>query len=132
MTANNLREQLESGILDARLKEIYLTEDPAEERARVKKVLDMYETWLGADPASSQAVETGSCEKQNGGEETEAAGSSSVSGRLALYSAPGRTELGGNHTDHQRGCVLAASVSLDLMAAAAKPYIRKRSIRLLP
>ena len=87
MTANNLREQLESGILDARLKEIYLTEDPAEERARVKKVLDMYETWLGADPASSQAVETGSCEKQNGGEETEAAGSSSVSGRLALYSA---------------------------------------------
>ena len=32
MTANNLREQLESGILDARLKEIYLTEDPAAER----------------------------------------------------------------------------------------------------
>ena len=119
MTANNLREQLESGILDARLKEIYLTEDPAEERARVKKVLDMYETWFGADPASSQAVETGSSERQNGGEETEAAGSSSVSGRLTLYSAPGRTELGGNHTDHQRGCVLAASVSLDLMAAAA-------------
>ena len=119
MTANNLREQLESGILDARLKEIYLTEDPAEERARVKKVLDMYETWFGADPASSQAVETGSSERQNGGEETEAAGSSCVSGRLALYSAPGRTELGGNHTDHQRGCVLAASVSLDLMAAAA-------------
>ena len=119
MTANNLRKQLESGILDARLKEIYLTEDPAEERARVKKVLDMYETWFGADPASSQAVETGSSERQNGGEETEAAGSSCVSGRLALYSAPGRTELGGNHTDHQRGCVLAASVSLDLMAAAA-------------
>jgi hypothetical protein len=91
MTANNLREHLESGILDARLKEIYLTEDPAEERARVKKVLDMYETWFGADPASSQAVETGSSERQNGGEETEAAGSSSVSGRLALYSAPGRT-----------------------------------------
>ena len=119
MTANNLRKQLESGILDARLKEIYLTEDPAEERARVKKVLDMYETWFGADPASSQAVETGSSERQNGGEETEAAGSSSVSGRLTLYSAPGRTALGGNHTDHQRGCVLAASVSLDLMAAAA-------------
>lgn len=67
MTANNLRIQLKSGILDARLKEIYLTEDPAEERARVKKVLDMYETWFGADPASSQAVETGSSERQNGG-----------------------------------------------------------------
>ena len=38
---------------------------------------------------------------------------------LGLYSAPGRTEIGGNHTDHQCGCVLAASVSLDLMAAAA-------------
>ena len=25
---------------------------------------------------------------------------------LQLFSAPGRTELGGNHTDHQRGCVL--------------------------
>ena len=34
MTANNLREQLENGILDARLKEIYLTENPAAERAR--------------------------------------------------------------------------------------------------
>lgn len=28
----------------------------------------------------------------------------------ALFSAPGRTELGGNHTDHQHGCVLAAAV----------------------
>ena len=37
----------------------------------------------------------------------------------ALFSAPGRTELGGNHTDHQRGRVLAASVDLDVLAAAA-------------
>ena len=37
----------------------------------------------------------------------------------ALLSAPGRTELGGNHTDHQRGCVLAAAVDLDILAAAA-------------
>ena len=36
-----------------------------------------------------------------------------------LFSAPGRTELGGNHTDHQRGCVLAAAVDLDILAAAA-------------
>lgn len=35
----------------------------------------------------------------------------------ALFSAPGRTELGGNHTDHQRGHVLAAAVDLDLLAA---------------
>ncbi len=37
----------------------------------------------------------------------------------ALFSAPGRTELGGNHTDHQHGRVLAAAVDLDILAAAA-------------
>ena len=37
----------------------------------------------------------------------------------ALFSAPGRTELGGNHTDHQHGRVLAAGVDLDILAAAA-------------
>ncbi|MCM1488289.1 MAG: galactokinase [Firmicutes bacterium] len=33
------------------------------------------------------------------------------------FSAPGRTEVGGNHTDHNRGKVLAASVNLDVIAA---------------
>ena len=33
------------------------------------------------------------------------------------FSAPGRTEIGGNHTDHQRGRVLAAAVNLDTNAA---------------
>ena len=33
-----------------------------------------------------------------------------------IFSAPGRTELGGNHTDHQRGCVLAAAVELETVA----------------
>lgn len=36
-----------------------------------------------------------------------------------LFSTPGRTELGGNHTDHQHGRVLAASVNLDALACAA-------------
>ena len=36
-----------------------------------------------------------------------------------IFSAPGRTELGGNHTDHQLGCVLAAAVNLDTKAAVA-------------
>ena len=35
------------------------------------------------------------------------------------FSAPGRTEIGGNHTDHQRGRVLAAAVNLDTRAAVA-------------
>lgn len=43
-------------------------------------------------------------------------------GRAAeyIFSAPGRTELGGNHTDHQHGLVLAAAVTLDTKAAAAE------------
>lgn len=38
---------------------------------------------------------------------------------FAFFSAPGRTEIGGNHTDHNHGKVLAASVHLDCVAAAA-------------
>lgn len=38
---------------------------------------------------------------------------------IALFSAPGRTEIGGNHTDHEHGRVMAASVDLDTIAAAA-------------
>jgi len=33
-----------------------------------------------------------------------------------VFSAPGRTELSGNHTDHQHGCVLAAAVNLECRA----------------
>ena len=39
--------------------------------------------------------------------------------RAALFSGPGRTEIGGNHTDHQHGCVLCGSVDLDMLACAA-------------
>ncbi len=39
---------------------------------------------------------------------------------VRLFSAPGRTEVGGNHTDHQHGCVLAGSVNLDVIAVVAK------------
>ncbi len=41
------------------------------------------------------------------------------SAAVSIFSAPGRTELGGNHTDHQRGKVLAGSVDLDALACAA-------------
>ncbi len=36
-----------------------------------------------------------------------------------LFSVPGRSELSGNHTDHNRGCVIAASVDLDIVCVAA-------------
>ena len=47
-----------------------------------------------------------------------------------LFSAPGRTELSGNHTDHQLGKVLAGAVNLDTTAAVAlngEPMIRMLS-----
>ena len=37
-------------------------------------------------------------------------------GPAAIYSAPGRSEVGGNHTDHQHGEILAASINLDAIA----------------
>ncbi len=39
---------------------------------------------------------------------------------IRIFSAPGRVEIGGNHTDHQRGSVLAASIDLDVLGAAKK------------
>lgn len=39
---------------------------------------------------------------------------------VAVFSAPGRTEVGGNHTDHNHGKVLAAGVDLDAIAFASK------------
>lgn len=39
---------------------------------------------------------------------------------VQLFSSPGRTEIGGNHTDHNYGRVLAGAVNLDMVAVAAK------------
>ncbi len=46
-----------------------------------------------------------------------------------IYSAPGRSEVGGNHTDHQHGEVLAASINLDAIAVVSKT--EENIIRLL-
>ncbi|WP_461246567.1 galactokinase [Treponema sp. R6D11] len=45
---------------------------------------------------------------------------SSEQENLRIFSAPGRTELAGNHTDHNRGKVLAASIQLDNVAIVQK------------
>ena len=55
-------------------------------------------------PAQRQALDTGFTAAFGGTPER-------------YFSAPGRTEIGGNHTDHQRGRVLAAAVNLDTQAA---------------
>jgi len=61
-------------------------------------------TNLFLEPAKKQALDTGF---------TEAFGCPPE----RYFSAPGRTEIAGNHTDHQRGRVLAAAVNLDTVAA---------------
>ena len=46
---------------------------------------------------------------------------------VSVYSAPGRSEIGGNHTDHQHGEVLAASINLDAIAVVSpldKPVVK--------
>ena len=48
-------------------------------------------------------------------------------GEVSIFSAPGRSEIGGNHTDHQHGEVLAASINLDAIAITApvdEPVVR--------
>ena len=61
-------------------------------------------SYLTLTPAQKQALDSGFF--------------SAFGGKPARYfSAPGRTEIGGNHTDHQRGRVLAAAVNLDTQAA---------------
>ncbi len=39
--------------------------------------------------------------------------------QVALFTVSGRSELSGNHTDHNHGCVIAASISLDVLAVAS-------------
>ena len=41
-------------------------------------------------------------------------------GEITLYSVAGRSEISGNHTDHNHGCVVAASIDLDIIAVARK------------
>ena len=85
------KQELTKGAHAARLAALYCCtpDETPAQAARYAAVLDGLETTFGAH--------------------TEA----------GLYSAPGRTEIGGNHTDHQHGRVLAGSVNIDMIAAAA-------------
>jgi len=39
---------------------------------------------------------------------------------IGIFSVPGRTEVAGNHTDHNHGCVVAGAIDRDIIAVAAK------------
>ena len=101
-TSTQLRQQILAGEQDAALAALYGT-DPAvlaRQRQRYAAALEQFELYFGPGR------------------------------QVHLYSAPGRAELGGNHTDHQHGYGLAAAVMLDLVAVASPSddgFIRVKS-----
>lgn len=86
-----VRENLLAGQYDEVLKNLYLFEDEVSlQKQRYSSVIDDFAEIFGADRD------------------------------IGLYSAPGRSEVGGNHTDHNHGKVLAAGINLDAIAAVSK------------
>jgi galactokinase len=85
----DLTEEIKSGRADDSLLTLYGDADTPRQRTRYAALLERLRT---LSPESRDA---------------------------AFFSAPGRTEVGGNHTDHNGGRVLAAAVNLDAIAAAA-------------
>lgn len=90
MTAADLLLKLETPEAAALLSRLYGEADAEKTRARLRKLV------LSAAEAFPETASD-----------------------LRVFSAPGRTELGGNHTDHNRGKVLAASIQLDALACVA-------------
>ncbi len=90
-TTAQLREEIKSGRLDVRFKRVYVTE---------KEVQEQYDRYCSL---ADDFDEVFSSDRD-----------------VRLFSAPGRTEVGGNHTDHNHGRVLAAGINLDAIALASK------------
>ena len=84
-------KKIESDQYDAIMKKIYFTDEAvAAQKERYKSIVELF------------------CSLYNSERE------------IRFFSAPGRTEVCGNHTDHNRGKVMAAAINLDAVAAAAK------------
>ena len=90
MNTKNMIANIKSGALDARLTTLYGVEALEAQKARYVKAIEAFEALYGADLD------------------------------ISLLSVAGRSELSGNHTDHNRGMVIAASIDLDIVAVAAK------------
>ena len=89
MTVKELSKEIKNGSLDDRLAEIYMTEDSvAYQKERYEKAIKEFTHIFNHDTSDDAHI----------------------------FSAPGRTEVCGNHTDHQNGEVLAASISDDAIA----------------
>lgn len=87
----NLKSNIMNGEYDARFKRVYVTDEAVvAQHERYVSLAEDFATLFGEDRDAR------------------------------LFSSPGRTEVGGNHTDHNHGRVLAASINLDAIAVAAK------------
>lgn len=93
---------IKAGEMDAKLKAVYVTDEFVEQqKPRYVMLLEEFEKLFGADRD------------------------------VIITSAPGRTEICGNHTDHNNGKVLAASINLDaigVVAKSAEPTVRVKSV----
>ena len=89
MKINELKSALLGGAYDARLTYIYGEAALEHQKARYAAAIDSFAALYGTDRDA------------------------------ALYSVAGRSEISGNHTDHNHGCVIAASIDLDIIAVAA-------------
>ena len=89
MKTAELKQALAGSTLDSRFCEIYGSAALETQKARYLHAVEEFEKLYGADREA------------------------------ALYSVAGRSELSGNHTDHNHGCVIAASIDLDIIAVAS-------------
>ncbi len=89
MKINELKAALLNGSYDARLTYIYGEAALEHQKTRYASAIDGFAALYGTDRDA------------------------------ALYSVAGRSEISGNHTDHNYGCVIAASIDLDIIAVAA-------------
>ena len=90
MKTTELVRKIESGALDAVFEKLYGAKDAGMQKARYVRTIHNFEADYGTDRD------------------------------VSLFSVPGRSEISGNHTDHNHGCVLAAAINLDIIAVAAK------------
>ena len=104
MNANDLISYIKEGRLSDRLLDIYLDSDKLEyQTQRYINAINSFVDIFGYGNDSSDDIH--------------------------IVSAPGRTEVGGNHTDHQHGQVLAASINDDALAIVSKNNTGKVTVK---
>jgi len=101
------KRRLEGNPARKALAELY----GADAGAQAKRYLELAEAILREDTRREDTRREDTRREKTSGE--------APSADLRFFSAPGRTELGGNHTDHNRGRVLCAAVDLDAVACVS-------------